>query len=357
MNATGASGTNTGAAERSELRSGPVLSVLVIAYNMARQAENTLYTLSTAFQRDVAERDYEIVVVENASERNLDPGRVSALGANIRYLRRQEAGVSPAAAVNFGLARCRGRLIGLMIDGARMVTPRVVRYVLDAWRITEDALVAVPGYHLGPAEHHENVDAGYDEEAEKALLAQVDWRQDGYQLFSIACLSGANARGIFHPVMESNCMFASAENFRRIGGADERFQLPGGGALNLHMFRQLGLLPGIQYFLLPGEGSFHQFHRGVTTAQTAERARIIERQREQLQGLWDGPCHSLRREPALLGAVTGWALPFLGQSVEAGLRRFRRFRNTGQPEWPDELPDGGRSDPSLGACSEKLAQN
>lgn len=353
MDQIGSSGTETDAAERGELRSGPLLSILVIAYSMARQAENTLYTLSTSFQRGVAERDYEIVVVENASDRNLDPDRVSALGGNIRYLRRQEGGVSPAAAVNFGLARCRGRLIGLMIDGARMVTPRVVRYVLDAWRITEEALVVVPGYHLGPAEHHEHVDAGYNEGAEKAMLAQVDWRQDGYQLFSIACLSGANPHGIFHPLMESNCMFASAENFRRIGGADEQFQLPGGGALNLHMFRQLGLLPGIRYFLLPGEGSFHQFHGGVTTAQTAERARIIEQQREQLQELWEGAFHSLRREPTLLGAVTGWSLPFLEQSVEAGLRRFRRFRNTGQSEWPDDLPDRGHSSPPLGACSKE----
>src|SRR5690606_4946529 len=126
---------------------------------------------------------------------------------------RAEPGVSPAPAINEGVAACRGERIGLMIDGARMVTPRIIRYALDAFSITPDAVVAVPGYHIGPDEHHRNVTANYTEAEEEALLESVDWRADGYRLFDAACICGANPHGFFHPFLESNCMFASRGNF------------------------------------------------------------------------------------------------------------------------------------------------
>lgn len=321
----------------------PKVSIVVIVYRMARQAENTLYTLSADYQREVDERDYEVIVVENDSDWNLDEERVGALGGNFRYFRRQEDSPSPARAVNFALARCRAPTIGLMIDGARMVTPRVVRYVLDAQRITPEAFVAVPGYHLGRHEHHFNRSAGYDEHVEMELLDGIDWRSNGYQLFDIACVSGANPHGVFHPFLESNCMFASADAYARIGGADERYDLPGGGALNLHMYRALGLLPETRLFVLPGEGSFHQFHGGVTTVEAEDREAFVERQRVQLQEIWDNTFHSLRREATMLGAVTGWALPFLEWSAAEGQTRFKRFQRMGQPEWPDDPEPHGEA--------------
>lgn len=314
----------------------PSLSIVVIVYHMARQAENTLFTLSARFQREVDEADYEIIVVENASDWTLDEQRVQSLGSNFRYFLRDEQSKSPAAAINFGISQCRGRVIGLMIDGARMVTPRVVRYVLDAFRITENALVVVPGYHLGHVEQHAHSTDAYDEEIEQTMLAGIDWRSDGYQLFSVACFSSSNPNGFFHPVMESNCIFAAAQNFARIGGADERFQQPGGGALALHMFRALGILPGPRYFMLMGEGSFHQFHGGVTTTPSTDREARVARYSEELQQRWNNEFHSLRREATMLGPVTGWTMSFVAESAKRGARRFKRFRKMGEPEWPDE---------------------
>ena len=320
----------------------PRLSIVLIVYRMRRQAMNTLYTLSARYQREIDESDYEVVVVENASGENLDPDEVEALGGNFRYFLNHEQGVSPARAINLGFSECRASYVGLMIDGARMVTPRVVRYVLDARAITEQALVAVPGYHIGETEHHMNERAGYNEQVERELLDSVDWRNNGYQLFDIACWSGANPHGFFHPFLESNCMFASRENFACIGDADERFDLPGGGALNLHMYRALGLLPGTRLFVTPGEGSFHQFHGGVTTAESEGRDERVATQKRQLSEIWQGSFHSLRREAVMLGAVTGPALPFMAASARRGLHRFRRIHNEGRVEWADDPDERGQ---------------
>ncbi|MEI2642882.1 MAG: hypothetical protein V9G10_11265 [Candidatus Nanopelagicales bacterium] len=40
-----------------------------------------------------------------------------------------------------------------MVDGARMVTPGVLRNVADAFTAFPDALVATAGFHLGDADH------------------------------------------------------------------------------------------------------------------------------------------------------------------------------------------------------------
>src|SRR5690606_21207608 len=116
-----------------------------------------------------------------------------------------------------------------------MVTPRIIQYALMAQAIDLDALVVVPGYNLGPELHHLNKKNRYDEEAERVLLQGVNWRKDGYQLFNICNIGEANPRGVFQPFMESNCLFTSKTNWYRLGGADEAFQFPGGGGLNLHI--------------------------------------------------------------------------------------------------------------------------
>jgi len=316
------------------------LSVLVVAYKMPRQALNTVYSLSAAHQQNVRESDYDIVVVENESSDNIPEHELLALGNNIRYFRRQETSASPCRAVNFGLQQCRGKSIGLMIDGARMVTPRVIEYALLAQHADADSLLAIPGYNLGPMEHQYHLDIGYNAEVEKQLLEQTNWKHNGYRLFDIANISGANDKGIFHPLLECNCMFSSAKNFERIGGANEEFDLPGGGSINLHMFRQLGMLKQARlYFVAPGEGSFHQFHGGITTQQASDREEVLESHRKQLHSYWEGGFHAMRREPLLLGAVGSHAQKFLYHSAEMGKKRFNwitRGNNARHP-WLDDV--------------------
>lgn len=317
----------------------PKISVVVIVYKMPQQALNTLYSLSIHHQRNVLETDYEIILVENASSQNLDEQEVTAIGKNIHYYQRQETSSSPCRAINFGLGKCKGKSICLMIDGARMVTPRILEYALLAQAAEENSLMAIPGYNLGPLEHQFHLDIGYDESTEQKLLAQTHWKINGYRLFDIANISGANDKGIFHPLLESNCIFSSAKNFEQIGGANEAFDLPGGGSINLHMFRQLGMLKhNRHYFVTPGEGSFHQFHSGITTQQATDREEVLESHRKQLHSYWEDGFHALRREPLLLGAVGSHAQRYLHDSALMGKKRFNwitRGNNARHP-WLDD---------------------
>jgi len=307
---------------------------LLIVFRMARQAENTLYSLSTRFQRNVRDEDYEIICVENESDQNLDEARVHAIAPNIRYFRREESGKSPAAAINFAFEHARAPMICLIVDGARMVSPRVIRFALDGQRISPNALIAVPGYHLGPDEQHLNV--GYGEQAEMEMLETVDWKRNGYALFKVSVFSGANPFGFLHPFLECNCLFCASESFRKIGQADERFDLPGGGMINLDIWRQLALLPESRMIVLPGEGSFHQYHGGVTTSDVVDREQVLETHRAQYLKIRGEPYAGVLREPLLLGAITAEALPFLEKTVQGAKRRFNRFRAQGRPDWPDD---------------------
>jgi hypothetical protein len=314
--------------------SAPHLSIVMVVHRMSRQAENTLFTFGPAYQRHVAASDYEIVVVENASSDVLGEARAKAAAPNVRYFLRDEPGTSPAPALNFGVARAAAPVVGLVIDGARMVTPRVVEYALLARRLDPHALVVVPGYHLGPTEQQSS--PGYDEAVEQGLLGTVDWKANGYRLFQVSCLSSANKHGVFHPFMESNCLVCAKSDYERIGGADERFDLPGGGSVNLYLYRKLAMLRESRLVVLPGEGSFHQFHGGVTTTPAPDLDDVLLSHRTQLAELLGAPFEAPKREPLLLGAVTSWAAPALRHSIERGLHRFARFEAQGLPAWSDD---------------------
>jgi len=314
----------------------PKVSVILVAYNMSQQLENTLLTLSPDYQLGVDSDDYEVIVIENNSNDNLAPAKVDALPNNFHYLLRHETAVTPVYAVNEGFALCRAPLIALMIDGARMVSPGIISTALQAYAISKRAIVAVPGYHLGQEERH--LFTGQQDQAalDAQLLTSVDWQANGYELFPISRFTGANLQGYLNPIMECNCMFASAESFAAIGHANTQFQLPGGGSINLHMYRSLGMLPGSEFFILPGEGSFHQYHGGVTTSSYEEREAAIAQHKVQLHSFWPDGFNSLRRDATLLGRVAPQARPFLLTSLQHSQKRSGRFKSSGQDPWPDD---------------------
>ena len=254
----------------------PRVSVVVVVFRMRRQAMNTLHSLSTAHQRDVRSTDYEVIVVENTSDEMLDEASVAALGSNFCYLRRHETSMSPVPAINTGVAHARGRHVAIMIDGARMVTPGVIRGLLDAARLAASPVVAVPGYHLGDT-LHSRVPAGYTADAEQAWLAELDWRSDGYRLFSRAVFSASCSNGFFMPMAESNCIGVPRRLFDRLGGFDTSFVTPGGGFVNLDFYRRAVLSSGTRLIVLAGEGAFHQFHGGASTAADHERSVAVMR--------------------------------------------------------------------------------
>jgi hypothetical protein len=311
------------------------LSIIVIAYKMPRQLANTLYSLSADYELNVDAQDYEVIVIENRSSNNLPPNTLEQLNGNFRYLLRDESGISPIPALNEGLLQARGNTIGILIDGARLLTPRVLEHTLTLAQMESSPLIALPGYHLAEQEH----DAYGPERAQEELdiLEAINWKHNGYDIFNHACFSAGNRRGFFHPFMECNALFCTRKAIEKLGGGDERFNLSGGGSFNLHLYRSLGLQADNTLYMLPGDGSFHQYHSGVTTSTKSDRAEELEKFNDQLNSFWNGQFKALSREPILHGTIPSQALRFLAMSTDNGQRRFSRLKTQQLPFWPDDL--------------------
>lgn len=111
----------------------PVLSVVIAFYNMEREAPRTLYTLSSAYQRGVSESDYEVIAVDCGSDTPLDEAMVRSFGKQFRLVR-MPPNPSPAASINRAAMSSRGKLITICIDGARMLSPGILRLMLASFQ-------------------------------------------------------------------------------------------------------------------------------------------------------------------------------------------------------------------------------
>jgi hypothetical protein len=244
----------------------PDVSVVVVVYNIPREAERTLHSLSAAYQRDIAADDYEVIVVDNGSTPPFDRQVIEHLPGHFRVIRIDHAPPSPAQAINRGLAAARGEVIGVMIDGARLVTPGLLHFARHGARLFERSVVATLGWHLGfDTNQRLAMDAGYDQRREDAMLASIDWPNDGYRLFEIAALDGSSVNGWLSLNSESNALFLPRKMWDALGGVEERFDAPGGGLLNLDMFRRAVEMPEARLVILLGEATFHQLHDGIAT--------------------------------------------------------------------------------------------
>lgn len=334
----------------------PRLSLIVIVYAMPRQAMNTLYSLSCNYQQQVARDDYEIVVVENRSDRCLDQQAVLALGDNFRYILRDETLPTPVHAINAGADAARSDQLCIMVDGARMVTPQLVRYLLMAQRLVDEPVISVPGYHLGEELQQEAVLDGYDETVEQALLASIDWRQNGYRLFEISCLSGTSRSGFFLPIGESNTLGVSARLFTELGGFDTGFTDTGGGQCNLDFYKRAVEHQRSELVLILGEGSFHQFHGGVTTGELtgSERDKMMQRHFDQYKSLRGEYYSPPQQQPIYLGAIPQAAMKYIHHSAQANRR------NRGElayPDWGGELRHGPAKQQSAEKQNSRQGEN
>lgn len=242
------------------------LSVVVVVHNMAREAPRTLHALSRAYQEGIDDLTYEVIVVDNGSDpdQRLDANAVARFGSELRLLDLgPEATPSPADALNHGVAESSGDVVALMVDGAHVVTPGVIRQAMTGIRAYDPAIVAVQPWYLGPGQQGEAMRSGYDQGYEDALLAQVDWPRNGYGLFGIGHFQGD--RDWLDGLWESNCLFVPRSLLEQAGGFDEGFDTPGGGFTNLDVYERLGASPEVRIVTILGEGSFHQVHGGTTT--------------------------------------------------------------------------------------------
>jgi hypothetical protein len=155
---------------------------------------------------------------------------------------------------------------------------------------------------------------------DEALLDKIGWPADGYRLYDVVSLGLANRMGFFRPFMECTCLFAPADAFAAIGGADERFDMAGGGAVNLWLWHRLAHFPGLTCVMLPGEGAVHQVHGGVTTTRDVDLEARTDAFLAQLNGFLGEPFRSPDVDVTYLGSMPQTLAPFLTYSTE----RLRR---------------------------------
>lgn len=310
---------SAGAAGGAAVMRKPLLSLVVAGYNMARELPRTVASLLPPYQRDVDFR-FEIIVVENGSQRPVPGEVVSAWPRNVRHELLAAATPSPAAAMNHGVSLARGRFVGLLIDGARLASPGLLREAVAALRAGGPrTLAATVGFHLGSRPQQESTLDGYDQAAEDRLLDAIAWRQDGYRLFGASSLALSSARGWFAPPPESNALFMSRSLFGELGGFDTAFVQPGGGLVNHDFLRRAVALPGIEYLLLLGEATFHQIHGGISTnpgRRPAGGAAVtwedFAREYEAVRGR---PYEPPDRMPVLFGRAGPSVLPWLKRTA------------------------------------------
>lgn len=248
----------------------PTLSVVVVVHNMSREAPRTLYSLSAAYQKNIDPADYEVIVIDNGSDPAFDAGQLSSLQGRFRLLRLDPAPPSPAFAANLGITAALGNVIGVMIDGARMVTPGFLHFGLQGAKLYPRAVTATLGWYLGRDQQCWAAEVGYNKDREDALLDSIGWPTDGYRLFEIGAMDESTADGWFAPISESNGLFMNREMWGLLGGFDERFDLPGGGLVNLDVFNRALELPGAELVIPLGEATFHQLHGGIATNADAK---------------------------------------------------------------------------------------
>jgi hypothetical protein len=302
----------------------PRLSLIVIIYKMPAQARKTLYSLSTAYQQGIFAEEYEVIVVENSSSKPMGKEGIEGLKGNFRYFYRDEKLPTPVPAINFGTSLAKGKNIALMIDGARMASPGMIRHILLAHRISKNTVVAVPGYHLGVKVQQEAMSSGYDEEAEDELLKTINWPNNGYSLFDISCNSATSRPGYFRPLGESNCISVSKKMWHELGGIDSRFTETGGGQANLDFYKRVCDLEYVDLILLAGEGTFHQFHGGVTTGtQGSERDKIMQAHFDQYKSIRGEYYTPPLRRPMIFGTIPTPSLRFMDHSVKMAKTKYK----------------------------------
>lgn len=287
-----------------------MLSVVVSFHNMKREAERTLFSLTAAYQQGVDGAAYEVIAIDNGSTEALDERWVTAFGETFRYLYHDTISKSPCGAMNRAVRAAESELVMCIIDGARILSPRVLSYSLALSGVFEHPFVYTLGMHIGSKPQNFLVAEGYSRAREDAVLQTTDWTSNGYALFNVSCVALSSKNGFFSRLTETNCFMMKKSDFLELGGFDERFSSPGGGLANLDFFNRIHEDAKFSPVMLLGEATFHQFHGGVATNVPIHEHPwdAMEKEYRSLRGK---PFESSFRDPLYYGRVSVECWPFM----------------------------------------------
>ncbi len=247
-------------------------SIIVNFYNMKREAERTLASLTRGYQLDIGDMPYEVLCIDNGSNPPLEKEWVESFGPEFRLIKPSVLLPSPCAAINEAARQAKGRYVAVMIDGAHVLTPGIFREAIAAFDADPDCVVAARHWFVGGDQRWLS-SVGYTREREDALFARIGWPADGYGLFEISAPLLESPNYWFGGLSESNCLFIPGHVYERIGGIDEAFSEPGAGFANLDLMRRAADAASAVICLV-GEATMHQYHGGMTTNVTDQEKEI-----------------------------------------------------------------------------------
>ena len=315
---------------------------------MRREAPRSLRSLSARYQQGLDGRHYEVIVVENGSDpdQRLGAALVEGFGSHFRYIDMgDDATPSPVPAMNRGLAKSKGRALALMIDGAHVLTPRVLHYGLAGLEAYGPAVVATQAWYVGPGQQGDVMRAGYDQAVEDALFEQIALAGGRLPALRDRPLR-RRSRLVRRSVGEQLPLRAPHPDSSRSGGLDEAFAMPGGGYSNLDLYERLAVEPRGASGHHPRRGvvppAARRHHHQPAGSPRAAATRPLLRQPLR------GPPRSAVHGPGEADPLRGWLPQRLGQAVARPANDRQRLRCRPPPRrdrWPgagDARPCGRR---------------
>jgi glycosyltransferase involved in cell wall biosynthesis len=307
-----------------------MLSIVVNFFNNRREAQNTLFSLTRAYQIAAADLKFEVIVLDNGSSDPLSEPDVQKFGPEFKYHFIQTNSLSPAKAINAACRDAAGDELLVIIDGAHIVSPGIFTLTDSAFGLFDSAFIVTIPFHLGPKRQNISIQEGYTKQLEDRLLETSNWKKNGYALYRIAGDFSDGNLGWFGRPSESGCFAIRKADFLALGGFDERFESPGGGLVNLDFFLRAVSGPEMQYVMLLGEGTFHQLHGGVASnAPLANHPGAkFHDEYVRLRGI---PFKRTIRRPFFIGAIPPEATQTAAFSAQHGLEAWRKLAETEKP--------------------------
>ncbi len=263
------------------MKSNPTLSILIIFYNNRREARNSLYSLSAEYQTSVTPDQYNVIAIDSGSSKPLNPKVVESFGPNFSYHQVSTKHPSPTASLHFGLSLVKTPYVGIIIDGAHILSPGILKYFFEIQSFKPNSFVYTTKYHLGKYHQNDSMTLGYNQELEDELMNSTNWKENGYLLYHISNFHNAPFNEFLFS-LESNCFFVLTNELRSTKIFEQPYHSIGGGFINLALFKHFSEHPKFDNYLLLGEGTFHQFHEGASTNVARELHPIKEYRKEYL---------------------------------------------------------------------------
>lgn len=239
------------------------LSIIVGSYELTHQISNTLLSIFSALSQ--SQLSAEIIIADNSKNlKAIDNYDVNLFDVDVIDF--SQFNIAIHASMNLSVQRASGRYLCLMIDGARLWSPNILRDVSQY--LSQRTIIHVPNYQLGPDYqmygNYSNTSFKYEYE----LLQDCGWPfLNTQKLIDLSFLEPH--AGIGPAIFESNCLFLSRKMWDEINGYDLKFKRKDGGFASADFLSRL-IEHDCELKILSDAGTFHQFHYGTTTSTPAQ---------------------------------------------------------------------------------------